>query len=438
MRLGAAGPTSGALRPLATARDVLARHLEGRPGATGLAPLAVGFSGGSDSLAALLATLDFARSQGRLVLALTVDHQIQSASKGWTQQCVAVSRQLGAVPVSLSWDGPKPDHGLPAAARQARHRLLACAARDRGAQVLILGHTADDAREADWMRAQGSTLGQLRVWAPSPVWPEGRDIFLLRPLLALNREELRSELRRRGLSWIEDPANADPQYARPRARRALAHSAAPEACAGPSPRLPDPFWPSDLGPWTGLGALVLRRQDFGPEGSAAFLARALLSVAGTDRLPRGDRVQRLLAALCGAGSHDATLAGARICAREGRAWIWRDRGRAGLPVVDLAPGETSVWDGRFCVGGEDHPVQVRALQGHGRGLTLADQRRLKAIPASLRASLPVLVGAEGQVCLPAFSREPARGGPFAHSLVSARLAGACGRIIAESAIGAEP
>ncbi|MFT4251404.1 MAG: ATP-binding protein, partial [Caulobacter sp.] len=59
---------------------VLARRL--RPGAT--TPLAVGFSGGSDSLALLRLTLDWARPRGRAVLALTVDHGLNPASEGWT------------------------------------------------------------------------------------------------------------------------------------------------------------------------------------------------------------------------------------------------------------------------------------------------------------------------------------------------------------------
>jgi tRNA(Ile)-lysidine synthase len=423
---------------MATARAVLARHLDGSPGSDDLAPLAVGFSGGSDSLAALLVALDLAEAQGRQVLALTVDHQIQSASRAWTVQCAALARQLGAVPVSLVWDGPKPDRGLPAAARQARHRLLACAARDHGAQVLILGHTADDGREADWMRAGGSTLGQLHPWVPSPVWPEGRDVFVLRPLLTLDRAALRLELCRRGLSWIEDPANTDPHYARPRARRALAEGAGSGDGLSVAARSEARFWPDALGPWTALGALVLRRQDFGHEGSGAFLARALVCVAGTDRLPRGDRVQRLRAALAGTEPHDATLAGTQICAHEDRVWIWRDRGRAGLPVLDLAAGETAVWDGRFLVRGPDHPVQVRALQGLARGLTPPDQRRLKAVPARLRATLPVFVATDGQVRLPAFVSGPAQGPSVAHCLVLARLAAACGRIIAESGIRPAP
>ena len=69
------------------------------------------------------------------------------------------------------------------------------------------------------MRAAGSTLGRLRDSAPSPVWPEGREVFLFRPLLDVRRAELRALLRGRGLDWIDDPANADPRSLRARVRR---------------------------------------------------------------------------------------------------------------------------------------------------------------------------------------------------------------------------
>ena len=72
-----------------------------------------------------------------------------------------------------------------------------------------MGHTASDLAEAAAMRAEGSTTPSPREWAPSPAWPEGRGVFLLRPMLHLARGEIRAWLAARGQTWIEDPANAD-------------------------------------------------------------------------------------------------------------------------------------------------------------------------------------------------------------------------------------
>ncbi len=131
------------------------------------------------------------------------------------------ARAAGADWRGLAWTGDKPATGLTAAARAARHRLIADAAREAGARVVLFAHTADDIAEAERMRAEGSTLGRLRDWSPSPAWPEGRGLMLQRPLLDARRAELRAWLRDQGAGWIDDPANEDPRFARARARRAL-------------------------------------------------------------------------------------------------------------------------------------------------------------------------------------------------------------------------
>ena len=185
------------------------------------APLAVGFSGGGDSLALLILTLEWAQAHGRTVVSLTVDHQLNPASAAWTVAAAARAQAMGVQAQAQAWTGDKPSAGLPAAARAARHALLADAAREAGARVLLLGHTADDLAEAAAMRAEGSTVSDPREWSPSPVWPEGRGVFVLRPLLAVGRAEIREWLTARGETWLDDPANDDLNYARARARRRL-------------------------------------------------------------------------------------------------------------------------------------------------------------------------------------------------------------------------
>ena len=176
------------------------------------APLAVALAGGGDSLALLILTLDGARSRGRSVHALVFDHRLQPDSAAWTAFAVDAARRLGADATALAWEGDKPTTGLPAAARAARHAALADAARNIGARVLLMGHTADDRREAAWMRDHGASVPDPVEWAPSPAWPQGRGLFVLRPLLAVKRADLRALLRDRGQTWLDDPANTDPRY----------------------------------------------------------------------------------------------------------------------------------------------------------------------------------------------------------------------------------
>lgn len=352
------------------------------------APLAVGFSGGGDSLALLLLTLDWARAHDRPVLSLTVDHQLQPDSAAWTRDAVATAQGHGARALAFAWTGDKPTTGLPAAARRARHALLAEAARAAGARVLLLGHTADDIAEAAVMRAEGSTVSDPREWAPSPVWPEGRDLFLLRPLLGQRRAALRDGLRARGETWLDDPANDDPRSARARARRST-----PMLTPAPPPAQTPPRFQGDL-----LGLIALPR-----DAAAAHLAAACLCAAGTERPPRGERLQRLVARLRSGERFTATLAGARIEAAADAVRVFRDAGetaRGGLADLALAPGETGVWDGRYEIFAGSAPVTVQALKGLASSLSKADQATLRAAPATARPALPALVLASGAVTCP--------------------------------------
>jgi len=288
--------------------QAMARRLD----AESRAPLAVALSGGGDSLALLHLTVGWARAHGRPVLALTVDHGMHPESGGWTRDAGAKAVRLGCDWRALAWTGPKPVTGVQAKARAARHALLAEAARGAGARVLLMGHTLDDVAEGEAMRrGDAPGLGRLREWSPSPAWPEGRGVMLLRPLLSVRRSALRAALIAQGAEWLEDPANTDPRFARVRARQALADAAAapPADPVDPDPAVPALARRVAFSP---EGAVVDRSAWIGAAGSVArpVLAAALLSVAGGVKPPRGRALDRLLATI-GAGQ-TATLAGCRI------------------------------------------------------------------------------------------------------------------------------
>jgi len=394
---------------------VLQRRL--RPGAT--TPLAVGFSGGGDSLALLRLTLDWAAARGRPILALIVDHGLNPASQGWTADALAKARHLGADARALRWTGDKPATGLSAAARAARHVLLATAAREAGARVLLLGHTADDRLEAARMRAEGSTTSDPRQWAPSPAWPEGRGVFLLRPLLETRRRALRDWLAERGETWLEDPANADARSARARARAAL---------AGEDPAVP-PIQPDPLPPAAVEGEHALRLPR---DASAAQVAAACLCAAGTTTPPRGDRLERLVTRLRSGDIFTATLAGARIVAEPAGALFVREAGeggRGGLSPLTLAAGETGVWDGRYEITAQA-AIAIRALGGLAGRLPADETAALKGFPAVVRPVLPAAIDPAGAVSSPILARD---GAVRARVLIRERFEAATGFIDQEPA-----
>ena len=361
--------------------------LEGRLQAHSPRPVAVAVSGGGDSLALLLIAADWAKATGRALLALNVDHGLQPESPGWAAVCEARATALGVPFQGLRWTGSKPLTGVPAAARAARHALLANAAREAGARVLLMGHTADDVIEARRMRAEGSSTPDPRPWSPSPAWPEGRGLFLLRPLLEVRRGAIRDWLADRQEPWIDDPANEDLRYARARARRSKAEPAisplADDTRLGVLAQAVEPL----AGGLT-IDRRTLRRAEFAD--AQRLTAVAALCAAGTARPPLRERLRVLTGRLVGDDPFTAGLAGARIVADRKQVAFFREAGeaaRGGLLPLALVAGRSGVWDGRFEIA-SDHAVEIVALQGHARRLNQAQTRALAAIPAAARPALP--------------------------------------------------
>ncbi len=393
-------------------------------------PIAVAFSGGGDSLGALVATKAWADGCGRPVIALHVDHGLQAASGAWRDAAAETARRLGVGFRALAWTGGKPVVGLAAAARRARHSLIAEAARAAGATTVVFGHTADDIAESALMRSEGSSLGPLREWRPSPVWPEGRGVFSLRPLLGVRRAAIREALRAGGWRWIDDPANEDLRQPRAWARRRLSDGAGVMAPLADAPDAAPPACAATIDDW---GTIRFDRDAWRrlPEAAGRpMLAAALLCAGGGERPPRRERVAALFARLSGRETVTATLAGARLAA-DREILIARNAGeiaRGGLAPVALDPGRATVWDGRFELCGDRPGLTIVALGGAGARLDAEARRRLKAAPAEARPALPLVVDAAGALACPILAGEAAI---VVKTLVGARFSAACGAILVE-------
>lgn len=388
---------------LSAAEALLDRHLQPR----GDAPLAVAYSGGGDSLALLLIADAWARRHGRRLAVLHVDHRLQPQSSAWADACEQVANDLGWTFQRLAWLDAAPGPGLPARARAARHALIAEAASGLGARVILMGHTADDLAETAAMRAEGSTTPDPRIFAPSPAWPEGRGLFLLRPLLTTRRRALRDLLAKAGRGWIEDPANTDPRYARSRARTQA-------DTAGPAPQNPEPLTALAGAELTCSGGLQLHL-PIPPDQLARALAIVCASAGGGTRSPRRASLQRLATEIAAGRSLTASLGGARVTSDGEVLRVLRNVGelaRRPVPPLALAAGETGVWDGRFEVEALTD-LSVSPLSGLASRLSADARRRLARIPTEDRPALPALAAPDGEVSCPLLGEAPGRVRPLA-------------------------
>ncbi len=193
-------------------------------------PLAVGLSGGADSVYLLLALWADPDVRPRL-RAWHFDHRVRGEASAADAAFCAELCAAFAVPFTSgarAASGPASEADL----RADRDAFFRAARAAQGVRLLATAHHLDDQVETMLMRL-GQGAGPVGLAAPR-VRQDFRDGHVRwRPLLAagLRKADLRSALRVAGLPWREDATNADGVARRNRVRAWLANGA--EAALGP-------------------------------------------------------------------------------------------------------------------------------------------------------------------------------------------------------------
>lgn len=358
--------------------------------------IALAVSGGADSLALMHLTacwagargVDPACGSGCHIEVVTVDHGLRAEADMEAAWVGAEAAKLGLPHTVLRWTKAWPATGLQAAARDARYQLLLRFAVARGIDAIATGHQAEDQAETLIMRlARGSGVdglagmpGAAVLAPPHASRTAGATVTLLRPLLQVSKDRLAATLRAEGLSWLDDPSNQNLKFERVRLRQAApvlsglglepgrlalsahrlqrARAALEQATGALAARAVDLH--------DGLYCSIDRAAlDAAPaEIALRLLGRVLSAYGGQTGPPRLAKLESLQAQLIGSRPHRATLAGCLIRADGARVHVYREPGRAGLPVIMLGPGQSAPWDRRFLVGlcaNARGPVVVRAL-----------------------------------------------------------------------------
>ena len=183
--------------------------------------LVLAVSGGPDSVAMMWLAARWRRAlrKGPQLVAVTVDHGLRNEAAREAREVKQLAKTLDLPHRTVRWTGAKPASGIPAAAREARYRLLARQARASGATHVLTAHTRDDQAETLLMRmSRGSGIAGLGAMAREM---QRDGIVLARPLLQIPKARLIATLEKARIDFAEDSTNRDPAFARPRWRELM-------------------------------------------------------------------------------------------------------------------------------------------------------------------------------------------------------------------------
>lgn len=247
--------------------------------------MAVGLSGGLDSVVLLHAMHGLAPQLGYKVSAIHVNHGLSPNAGDWQKFCSAFCLELGVPFKAVRVKVKKQGHGLEAAAREARRAALSKLRVD----AIAFGHHLDDQAETvlfNLLRGAG-----LEGASGMPVQGKlGRKV-LLRPLLEVPRGAIRAYAAAHRLAWIEDESNADEALTRNFIRRRV----------GPLLESRFPRWRETLA--------RAARHFAGAELDAQRLLRAYLKERGL-RAPSEAKLVEMLKQFASAGAritHDGVV-----------------------------------------------------------------------------------------------------------------------------------
>jgi tRNA(Ile)-lysidine synthase len=276
----------------------------------------VAVSGGADSLALAYVLIKEAPDLAINLIAVTVDHQLQSGSADQAAKVQVELKAMGYQEVIIEKVSVKEESGLEADARAARYAALDAIAKAYGATQIFLGHTRDDQAETVLLGlARGSGTRSLSGMAVI----NGK---YARPFLQLTREQIVAACNEVGLKPWSDPHNENAKFSRVRVRNSVL-----------------PVMESEIGP--GIAAALARSAAILRDDADALdeMAQAVISrvdlkdldCAALAELPRAIRSRVLRAAIYLAGAPGGSLSADHLSAVESLVTSWHGQGEASLP-----------------------------------------------------------------------------------------------------------
>ena len=385
--------------------------------------VAVGVSGGVDSLALCLLAHTWGEQTGVKITALTVDHGLRKESAREADQVKSWLTKRGIPHVTLMLDQTFPRYGIQAFARKWRFQLLGDWCRNNLAEVVMLAHTIEDQMETICMRILANSGPEGLSGMRSHTVVGG--LRILRPLLNISKRRLIATCEAFNQNWVVDPSNQDTKYCRVKIRqrmpdiektgfernKAVRLASAMEKLRNAFDQFSFSFIKNNGGILkTGIAWIKVSSFEQMPNKlQQIILLRLLISIGGASWPSNKKKINRLIDSLKREKVIKITLGGCVIEKTiSGKIWIYREIKRRCLSVV-ITPGAKLRWDNRFEVFQNfDKKLTLEPLGEQGWRKIKEDQTPSLSdifdfsMPFHARITIPVARSLDGDLIIPHF------------------------------------
>ncbi|MEE2931936.1 MAG: tRNA lysidine(34) synthetase TilS [Pseudomonadota bacterium] len=376
--------------------------------------LAVGCSGGADSLALVLLLDKWTKVNGGRVTALIVDHGIREESHDEAFTVKSWLAERGLESEILCANITKSTPSLQNVARSERYRLMGDWCRERGVLHLCVGHQKEDQAETLILNLmRGSGIDGLASMAPIA---EREACRILRPLLSVPKSRLIAYLRSERQTYVKDPSNEDMAFKRVRIRALLPELAREGGNTQRLFKVATRMAEARAALEDETAVLMAESVVVLPEGYARLnpqpilkssrevalraLGRVLRTVGGKLYAPRGEQLvdcyESLVMSQKGERKFCRTLCGCQMREKDGSIFIYREQiNRAEISEI----GQKWLWDGRFLMTGPPNRISKFFLADGQKPPNLGAYIK-ERIPIPFWQALPLLTGLDGEALVP--------------------------------------
>ena len=182
---------------------------------------AAAISGGPDSIALAYLCKCISIIHKTKIYYYLVDHKLRKESTKEANKVLQILKKLKINCKILTWNGKKPRSNIQSIARIKRYNLLTNECKKNKIPFLLLGHHIDDVYENFLLRIlRGSGLKGL-ISMDKITKSNFNNVTLIRPLLDIEKTELKKISKKVFNFFIEDPSNYDENFKRIRIRNLI-------------------------------------------------------------------------------------------------------------------------------------------------------------------------------------------------------------------------